>query len=224
MRGAVRGSGTLTVAFSERCPKESDLLCNAHGIRDIDELMDAEARFRALFDATYPAVARFVRHRGLVGHDGEDLIAATYEVAWRRLDVVPPGDAAVPWLLTVALNQLRNHRRRQARDRALVERLPAPGESAPPPEPSMPGWRDIRRALDALAESDRELVLLVAWDGLSPAQAASVLGLTPTAARTRLHRARIRLADLLGIQRGGPNRQSSRGHVGPTEAVRRSET
>src|SRR5580704_19231062 len=83
--GAVRGSGVLTVAFSERCPMESDLLCNAHGIRDIDELMDAEARFRALFDATYPAVVRFVRHRGLVGHDGEDLIAATYEVAWRRL-------------------------------------------------------------------------------------------------------------------------------------------
>ena len=147
---------------------ESDLLCNAHGIRDIDELMDAEARFRALFDATYPAVVRFVRHRGLVGHDGEDLIAATYEVAWRRLDVVPTGDAAVPWLLTVALNQLRNHRRRQARDRALVERLPAPGQSAPPPEPSIPGWRDIRRALDALTESDRELVLLVAWDGLQP--------------------------------------------------------
>ena len=118
---------------------ESDLLCNAHGIRDIDELMDAEARFRALFDATYPAVVRFVRHRGLVGHDGEDLIAATYEVAWRRLDVVPMGDAAVPWLLTVALNQLRNHRRRQARDRALVERLPAPGRECPAARAQYPG-------------------------------------------------------------------------------------
>lgn len=185
--------------------------------------MDAEARFRALFDATYPAVARFARHRGLVGHDAEDLIAATYEVAWRRLDVVPVGDAAVPWLLTVALNHLRNLRRRQARDRALVERLPSPEQGSPPPEPSMPGWRDIRRALDALAESDRELVLLVAWDGLSPAQAASVLGLTPTAARTRLHRARMRLADLLGIERGGPGRRSPR-HPGPAETVRRSET
>ena len=99
--------------------------------------MDAEARFRALFDATYPAVARFARHRGLVGHDAEDLIAATYEVAWRRLDVVPVGDAAVPWLLTVALNHLRNLRRRQARDRALVERLPSPEQGSPPPEPSM---------------------------------------------------------------------------------------
>lgn len=186
--------------------------------------MDAEARFGALFDATYAAVARYARHRGLVGQDAEDLIAATYEVAWRRLDVVPAGEAALPWLLTVALNHFRNHRRRLARDRALVERLPAPGQSAAPSESSSPGWRDIRRALDALAESDRELVLLVAWDGLAPAQAAGVLGLTPTAARTRLHRARIRLADLLGIERSGPGRQSTRRQAGPTEAVRRSET
>ena len=111
--------------------------------------MDAEARFGALFDETYPAVARYARQRGLVGPDAEDLIAATYEVAWRRLDVVPAGDAALPWLLTVSLNHLRNHRRREARDRALVERLPLPGQAAPPPEPGVAGWRDIRRALDA---------------------------------------------------------------------------
>jgi RNA polymerase sigma-70 factor (ECF subfamily) len=45
-------------------------------------------------------------------------------------------------------------------------------------------------------------VLLVAWDGLSPSQAATVLGLSATAARTRLHRARARLAELLGVERG----------------------
>ena len=169
-------------------------------------------------------MARYARHRGLVGQDAEDLIAATYEVAWRRLDVVPAGDAALPWLLTVAHNHLRNHRRRQARERALVERLPPPGQGASPAEPNTPEWRDIRRALDALAEGDRELVLLVAWDGLSPTQAGGVLGLTPTAARTRLHRARIRLADLLGIERGGPGRRSSSRQEGPAKTVRRSET
>lgn len=166
--------------------------------------MDAEARFRALFVATYPTVARYARHRGLAGHDAEDLVAATYEVAWRRLDVVPAGEAALPWLLTVALNHVRNQRRRAVRDRALVARLPPPEHVPPPAEPVAVGWREIRRALDALAHEDRELVLLVAWDGLSPAQAAAVLGLTPAAARTRLHRARRRLADLLGIERADP--------------------
>jgi RNA polymerase sigma factor (sigma-70 family) len=168
----------------------------------MEEVMDAEARFRALFDATYPTVARYARHRGLAGPDAEDLIAATYEVAWRRLGAVPAGEAALPWLLTVALNHLRNHRRRALRERALLERLPPPEHVPPPGEPHAVGWREIRHALDALTDEDRELVLLVAWDGLTPAQAAGVLGLTPAAARTRLHRARGRLADLLGVERG----------------------
>jgi RNA polymerase sigma-70 factor (ECF subfamily) len=167
----------------------------------MEEVMDAEARFRALFDATYPVVARYARHRGLSGHDADDLVAATYEVAWRRLDVVPAGEAALPWLLTVAHNHLRNDRRRRRRDRTLVERLPAPENTPAPGEPAAVGWPEIRRALDALADEDRELVLLVAWDGLSPSEAATVLGLSATAARTRLHRARTRLADLLGIAR-----------------------
>jgi RNA polymerase sigma-70 factor, ECF subfamily len=182
----------------------------------MDEVMEAEARFRALFDATYPTVARYARHRGLAGGDAEDLVSATYEVAWRRLDVVPAGDGAVPWLLTVAHNHLRNHRRRLARDRRLVERLPPPEPVPAPSEPTAVGWREIRRALDALSDDDRELVLLVAWDGLTPGQAASILGLTPAAGRTRLHRARGRLADSLGIERRGPARR--------TETVRRSGT
>jgi RNA polymerase sigma factor (sigma-70 family) len=182
----------------------------------MDEVMDAEARFRALFEATYPTVARYARHRGLAGADADDLVAATYEVAWRRLDVVPAGEGALPWLLTVALNQLRNHRRRLLRDRALVERLPPPEHAPPPREPLAVGWREIRQALDALSDDDRELVLLVAWDGLSPGQAAGVLGVTPAAARTRLHRARSRLADRLGVD--------WRGSVRGRETVRRSGT
>jgi RNA polymerase sigma-70 factor (ECF subfamily) len=146
-------------------------------------------------------VARYARHRGLSGHDADDLVAATYEVAWRRLEVVPVGEAALPWLLTVAHNHLRNDRRRRVRERTLVARLPAPESTPPPAEPPTIGWPEIRRALDALADEDRELVLLVAWDGLNPSQAATVLGLSASAARTRLHRARARLADLLGIER-----------------------
>jgi RNA polymerase sigma-70 factor (ECF subfamily) len=47
--------------------------------------------------------------------------------------------------------------------------------------------------LSTLPDDDRELLTLVAWEGLTPAQAAGVLGLTPGATRVRLHRARTRL-------------------------------
>ena len=159
---------------------------------------DAEGRFRMLFASTYPTLARYARHRGLSGVDVDDLVAGTYEVAWRRLDIVPNGDGTLPWLLAVERNLLRNHLRRQRREHAVMERLGPPRDEGSGIQTV--SWQDIRRALDRLSEADRELVLLVAWDGLSPAQAALALGLTSGAARTRLHRARGRMAQLLDIE------------------------
>ncbi len=51
--------------------------------------MDREARFRAVFDAAYAPLCRYVRNRGLTGADAEDLVAQTLEIAWRRIDDVP---------------------------------------------------------------------------------------------------------------------------------------
>jgi len=52
--------------------------------------------------------------------------------------------------------------------------------------------RRLRIALCSLSEPDRELLLLVAWEGLTSAEAAEVLGISKVAARSRLHRARRR--------------------------------
>jgi RNA polymerase sigma-70 factor (ECF subfamily) len=46
-------------------------------------------------------------------------------------------------------------------------------------------------ALIALSDDEREILLLVAWEELTPSQAAAVLGISPETARTRLHRARL---------------------------------
>ena len=83
--------------------------------------MRGEARFRSLFSETYRVVERYARYRGVSGPDLDDLVAATYEVAWRRFDRVPEGDQAIAWLLAVARNHLRNHRRRLSRDSGLLE-------------------------------------------------------------------------------------------------------
>lgn len=156
--------------------------------------MTREARFRELFQTTYSVLARYGRHRGVAGEDLQDLLADTYEVAWRRFDDVPSGDEALPWLIAVARNHLRNHRRRLRRDRGLLGRLGPPETTSGPAVPGAEDWRVVRQALARLRAVDRELVLLVAWDELSPTQAAAALGITRGAARTRLHRARVRLA------------------------------
>lgn len=202
-----------------RTVRMSPDVCNAGLARDMNAVMTAEARFRALTETTYASVARYVRHRGLSGQDAEDLVAATYEVAWRRLDVLPTGDGALPWLFAVALNHVRNHRRKRLREQALLDRLAAPELAAQPSDPTSIGWRHIREALDTLGSDDRELVLLVAWDGLSPAQAGAVLGLTPVASRSRVHRVRAKLAEILD---GGQSRPSPGREPGENTTVGRS--
>lgn len=157
--------------------------------------VDAETRFRALFTDWYSAVRRYAHHRGLSPSDGDDLVAEVFTIAWRRIDDVP--EDAVPWLFVVARNVLRNMRRGEQRRGRMLARLPRPDARLPPePEPADDVER-VRKALATLGPRDRELLVLIAWDGLTPQQAATALGWTPGATRVRLHRARARLAATL---------------------------
>jgi RNA polymerase sigma-70 factor, ECF subfamily len=163
--------------------------------------MDEKERFSELFRSSYPRLHRYARHRGLTGADADDLVAATFEIAWRRMEDVPVGDPA-PWLFAVARNLWRNKRRAEKRGRTLLERLDTGMVQADAEDPV--AGHDVgavTAALRRLREDDRELLVLVAWDGLSPSQAAVVLGCSPAVARTRLHRARRRFAALVAAGR-----------------------
>lgn len=167
--------------------------------------MDPETRFRAVFEVAYGPLCRYARHRGLTGPDAEDLVAQTLEVAWRRIGDVPVAEP-LPWLYAVAHNLWRNRARRDRRRRELLARfrVSPPTGSGGDPAALEPGV--LRAALASLSDGDQEVLRLVAWDGLTPAEVAVALGCTPVAARARLHRARGRLAARLGI---GPGRQQS---------------
>ena len=160
--------------------------------------MTDEARFRALFDEQHRAIARYFLARGHVAAAAEDLVAATFEVAWRQLDAVPAGDGAVAWLFAVARNHSRNARRKTQRDAALISDLaPTVASFDELAIERREEFAETIHALGQLKALDRDLILLVTWDELTPSQAGAVLGLRPKAARSRLHRARQRLAALL---------------------------
>src|SRR3954451_11849230 len=141
-----------------------------------------------------PAVLRYAR-RHVRPDEVEDVVAETFVVAWRRLDEVPP--YGLPWLLGVARNTSANTRRGRRRQEALSDRIAADlGEGPAWPEA---GSDDaVTAALHRLSDADRELLTLIAWDGLSHAQAAEALGCSRGALKVRLHRARSRFAALLG--------------------------
>ncbi|MGY1773920.1 RNA polymerase sigma factor [Blastococcus sp. SYSU D00813] len=155
--------------------------------------------FEEVYRTSGPAVLGYALRRSPSREDALDVVAETFATAWRRRADMPPDTVDVrPWLFAIARRCLANSRRGSDRadrlGRRLAEALPA--ESVPDPallhERSADGRR-VRAALSELSAEDRELLTLVAWEGLTPAQAAVALGLSGGAARVRLHRARGRL-------------------------------
>ena len=153
------------------------------------------ARFERLWAAHYAAVHAHAARR--VGPRADEVCAEVFLVAWRRLGEIPRDE--LPWLLAASRNVIGTTWRGDARRGRLQDRL---SEEPAPPPPDEPGGLDpaLDDALALLDERDRELLLLVYWEGLSPSRAAKALDLAPAAARTRLWRARRRLREALSGQ------------------------
>jgi RNA polymerase sigma-70 factor, ECF subfamily len=147
-------------------------------------------RFEALYRAHAGAVLAYCRRRDASG--AEDALAETFLVAWRRLDDVPRHE--LPWLLGVARRVVANAKRADVRRDALRERA---GLHALDAGHSVGMESPVIEALGRLTDSDREVLLLHAWDGLSAVEAAVVLDCSPVACRLRLYRARRRLERVL---------------------------
>jgi RNA polymerase sigma-70 factor, ECF subfamily len=148
-----------------------------------------EDRFDGVF-VHLEAIARYARRRG--ARDPDDVAAECMTIAWRRLDDLPSDDP-LPWLLgcarRIVLSQRRHDQGRVALDDVAEPRFEAPE----------PVGLDaaLAEALASLADIDREALLLVAWEDLTPTQAARALGINPVAFRVRLHRARRRCTSAL---------------------------
>jgi RNA polymerase sigma-70 factor, ECF subfamily len=160
---------------------------------------DAEERFARLYDAHWRAVLGYALRRTPSTDDAAEVVGETFLVAWRRGNEVPGGAEARLWLFGVARRVLANQRRGERRATQLTERLKQelaarPAQLLTDPNPEI---ADTLCALRRLDESDRELLLLVGWEELRPKDAARVLGISPVATRSRLHRARRRLRQIL---------------------------
>jgi RNA polymerase sigma-70 factor (ECF subfamily) len=158
----------------------------------------AQVRYGRLYRDQGRAILAYALRRVESSEDAADVVAETFLVAWRRLDEVPVGDGGRLWLYAVARRVIANLHRAERRRTRLGQRLAESMriELASRPAPAGEG-AEILQAMGGLGDDDRELLLLVSWEELSPGEAAKVLGISPLAARSRLHRARRRLRALL---------------------------
>ena len=154
---------------------------------------EREQRFRKIYDAVYADLLGFVRRRVHPTH-AEDVVGDVMLVAWRRLDDVPVElSAARAWLFGVARKTLQNTRRRDDRHVAIAVRLAEVrrGPANVGLHPDVVAQRvDIAAAWPLLSASHQEVIALSALDGLTAPEAAAVLGISSTAFRLRLSRAR----------------------------------
>jgi RNA polymerase sigma-70 factor (ECF subfamily) len=156
---------------------------------------DPGRRFTAIFHEHQAQVYGYaVSHAGRQLAD--DVVGDTFLVAWRRLESVPPDP--LPWLLGVARNVIRERYRDEVRQVSLAVELRAwTDDAAADVADGVAERAAMLTALAGLRDEDRELLTLIAWQGLTPRQAAQVVGCSVPTYFVRLHRARKRLQEAL---------------------------
>ncbi|PPF23598.1 MULTISPECIES: RNA polymerase sigma factor [unclassified Rathayibacter] len=160
-----------------------------------------KAKRTAVLEAVYLANASdllsYFERRVSPVADAADLLSDTYLVAWRKVDSIPTDpEQARMWLFGVARRTLANAQRGNARRSDLAMKLAGTLRAMPLEEPTAEHL-DVRRALDAIAPDQAELIKLVLWDGFTVIDAGRILGLSASTARGRYQRARTALRELL---------------------------
>lgn len=154
----------------------------------------SEDEFTAVFADNYRSLLGYALRRCHSPDDAADVVAETFAVAWRRVESLPEGDQTRPWLYGVArrvlANQRRTEHRQSIRTALLSEELSQVTTENLDDSP-------VALLFGALPDGDRELLALVAWEGLTVSEIAVVLGISRNAVSIRLHRARRRFARAL---------------------------
>ncbi len=156
-----------------------------------------EQQYQRLFDRHHREVYAYCRRR-TDADTAADAAAETFLVAWRRLEDLPEGDAALGWLYAVARRVLANEFRRTKRSRGLFTRLlrdaPAPGPTPEVVVVQQEWYAEVHAALAQLRTEDRELLRLALWEDAPHAEIAAAVGCSTQAVTQRIYRATRRAA------------------------------
>lgn len=153
-------------------------------------------RVQAVVETNVGDLLAYFYRRAEVAEDAADLLSDTLLVVWRKASDLPSDDTeARMWLFGVARRVLSTHRRAAGRRSALHDKLRDELASAAQEHDS--DGVDVAAAVRLLAPGDQELIRLVFWDGFTQAQVARHLGLPEGTVRSRTHRARQRLREVL---------------------------
>jgi RNA polymerase sigma-70 factor (ECF subfamily) len=174
----------------------------------------ADSTIRDAMLAAIPSMRAFAI--SLTNHPdlADDLVQSAILSAWANIDRFHPGTNMNAWLFTILRNRFYSEYRKRRREVEDPDEKYASLLSTAPEQPATLDLQDMRVALAKLPVSQREALLLVAAEGLSYEEAASICGVAVGTVKSRVNRARVQLAHLLGIDRA-----DDLGPDGPTRAA-----
>ncbi|MGU3285231.1 sigma-70 family RNA polymerase sigma factor [Methylobacterium mesophilicum] len=168
-------------------------------------LLDAEAErqvtktFGDELIALVPRLRRFAHVRTDGAAQADDLVQATLLKAWEHRYRFEDGTNLIAWLFTILRNTHLNQRQRMRREVEDVDGAIAGTLSSAPDQEHRIAISELQCALETLPEDQRETLLLVTVDGLRHEEAAAILGCQVGTVKSRVSRARERLAIALGL-------------------------
>jgi len=156
--------------------------------------------FGVLFDRHAKAVYNHCFRLTASWAEAEDHLQATFLLAWRkRGDVRLERESALPWLLTVATNVVRNEQRSLTRRLKNLKRathdqtVPDHADLVAERLDDQRRMRDLLDAVRKLPRNEREALALCVWAEVSYADAAAVFGITEGSVRARVSKAKSKL-------------------------------
>jgi RNA polymerase sigma-70 factor (ECF subfamily) len=152
-------------------------------------------------------------------HQADDLLQETLLKAWSNSSSFIPGTNLRAWLVTILRNTYYSQYRKRGREVADTDGFYSSRLASPPNQESSLDMSDFQAALQKLAPEHRDVLLMVGASGLSYEEAAEICGVAVGTIKSRLNRARARLADLLGIKEA-----SDLGMGSVSEAVVRAQS
>jgi RNA polymerase sigma-70 factor, ECF subfamily len=150
--------------------------------------------------ATVPHLRAFAMSLSSNIDYADDLVQETLLRALAHIDSFEPGTNIEAWLFTILRNQFYSEWRKGLREVADTEGRYAERLKSPPEQNSRVEFEEFRAVLAQLPDDQREALILVGASGFSYDEAAAICGCPVGTLKSRVSRARTRLADLLSIE------------------------
>ena len=165
--------------------------------------MNQDLTFRRELIAIIPNLRAFAASLSGSFDRADDLVQETLVKAWDKQHTFQPGTNLKAWLFTILRNEFYTQMRKKGREIQDVDGVHAMQLAGHPEQQGHLDLQDFRKALEQLPDDQREALILIGASGFSYEEAAEICKCAVGTIKSRVSRARTRIADLLGIDGDG---------------------